>query len=368
MTEEAFRTALAAREAGDAACRPIGRHSSCTGARSTTCPRRCPTRSGSGSSCSTPMPPGTSIATALAADFAIRAREHRAPHRRSTSARSRRSVNLSGHGSTRRASSLTGRRDPARRCLNEIEAAPPGPARDPFRILGLSVLAHGRVRTPAASRKRERCICEARELAVGLRRRRRGGSTNSLAQLDVDRWPRRRGPRHHPRRSAKRSGAEGQEDTRVSCHRDVALFAIRAMDFREASVAIARRAPLRGVRRADGLRPHPRSRPTPSSPGRTAAGMTLIDRAARRSATQARAASTNDRPLGARVRRGRARPTPRGRGAPPARARPSAAARSGSTCCCRPLWGLAEAALHAGDPDGAAARCDEALRLARGAR
>ena len=158
---------------------------------------------------------------------------------------------------------------------------------------------------------------------------------------------------------------DGEEDTGVGCYRDVALLAIRAMDFREASVGLDEGPPLRGVRRTDVVRPHPPVGRGPRSRGRMAAGMTLCGRVGRRSAIQARRGSRMLArwALGyVEAGRGRRREAEEHL---PARAGLRPRARRGSTWARRRQWGLAEAALHAGDAGRCGGACDEALRLAR---
>lgn len=138
----------------------------------------------------------------------------------------------------REGESVTSRRGGARQFLNEVEAAPPGPQRDAFRVVGLhllAIVAQDDCRFDEARALQE----EGRKLLVGSGDP--GGPTwldNYLAQLDVI------GGRVAEGLGAIRSigevlRARGDEDSGVSCYRDVALLAIRAMDFREASVGLA---------------------------------------------------------------------------------------------------------------------------------
>ena len=232
-------------------------------------------------------------------------------------------------------------------------AAPPDPMRGRLPHPRAPSSSRSSRWTPAASREARALLAEAGELSCDARRRRaRSGSTMPRAARHHRRT---RGRGHWPPSGpiGETVRANGQEDT------SVALLS-RCRHVRDPGDGLpggTRRArggpPVRGIRRADVLRPHPAVMRGPHLVGGRAAGTTRSDRAARRSATPARAARTHG-PVGARVRRGRAGP---------------ACARPRSTSCRRAafgrraerldlllpaLWGLAEAALHAGDPEGAA--------------
>ena len=260
----------------------------------------------------------------------------------------------------REGESLTSRRDQAMRMSNEIEAAPPGPGLDPLRIFGLSILAM--VEYDACRFAEARALhLEAREVAV------RSGADprwidNSLAQLDVIDGRVAEGIATI-RSIGEAVRREGQEDTGVGCHRDVALLAIRAMDFREASVGLDE-----GLRYAESVEQTVCGHILQSAEAliswadgrwddaQRQGGQALSDPGSAGSRMLARWA------LGY-VEAGRGRRREAEEHLLPALAWARAAERVDVTLAAQ--WGLAEAALQAGDADGAAGLADEALRLAR---
>ena len=156
---------------------------------------------------------------------------------------------------------------------------------------------------------------------------------------------------------------EGQEDTGVGCYRDVALLAIRAMDFREASEGLDE-----GLRYAESVEQTVCGHILQSAEAliswadgrwddaQRQGGQALSDPGSAGSRMLARWA------LGY-VEAGRGRRREAEEHLLPALAWARAAERVDVTLAAQ--WGLAEAALQAGDADGAAGLADEALRLAR---
>ena len=260
----------------------------------------------------------------------------------------------------REGESLTSRRDQAMRMSNEIEAAPPGPGLDPLRIFGLSVMAM--VEYDACRFAEARALhLEAREVAV------RSGADprwidNSLAQLDVIDGRVVEGIATI-RSIGEAVRREGQEDTGVGCHRDVALLAIRAMDFREASVGLDE-----GLRYAESVEQTVCGHILQSAEALISWADGRWDDAER----QGGQALSDPGSAGSRmlarwalgyVEAGRGRRREAEEHLLPALAWARAAERVDVTLAAQ--WGLAEAALQAGDADGAAGLADEALRLAR---
>jgi DNA-binding CsgD family transcriptional regulator len=260
----------------------------------------------------------------------------------------------------REGESLTSRRDQAMQMANEIEAAPPGPRLDALRAFGLSILAM--VEYDACRFAESRALLlEAREIEV-----RSGGdprwTDNSIAQLDVIEGRVTEGI-ERIRSIGEEVRREGQEDTGVGCYRDVALLAIRAMDFREASVGLDE-----GLRYAESVEQTVCGHILQSAEALVSWGDGRWDDALR----QGGQALSDPGSAGSRmlarwalgyVEAGRGRRREAEEQLLPALAWARAAERADVTLAAQ--WGLAEAALQAGDPDGAASLADEALRLAR---
>ncbi|HEU0245443.1 MAG TPA: AAA family ATPase, partial [Candidatus Limnocylindrales bacterium] len=133
--------------------------------------------------------------------------------------------------------SITTRRDRARAFLNEVEASPPGEARDTFRPYALYHLAYVELDGNRFADARA-FFAEAAELTAGPTGERPLWVTNGLAKLDVIDGRVAEGLAAI-RAAADATRSAGDEDSSISLYRDVALFAIRAMDSREARAAIA---------------------------------------------------------------------------------------------------------------------------------
>ena len=262
----------------------------------------------------------------------------------------------------REGESLTNRRDMARQALNEVEAAAPSPQREDLRASGLTMLAMVEYDACRVSAARG-LLAEAREVVVASNDLASAQwLDNLLAQLDVIdgrvaeglamiRW------------IGEDTRSKGHEDNGVGCYRDVALLAMRAMDFREASIGLAE-----GLRYAESVE-------------QTICGHFLAS-------SEALVSWADGRFDDALRQGGHALSDPGS-----AASRAMAQWALGYVEACRGnrrgaeehllpalefgrraerldlilpvLWGLAEAALHPGDPDGAAALCEEALRIAR---
>ena len=165
------------------------------------------------------------------------------------------------------------------------------------------------------------------------------------------------------RAAADATRSAGDEDTSISLYRDVALFAIRATDYREARAAI-----VEGLRYAESVEQTSCGHSLGScdalvswSEGRwddalRQGGHALSDAGAGASRNMAQWA------LGY-VEAGRGRRREAEEHLLPALEYGRRAERVDLVLPA--LWGLAEAALHAGDPAAAASRCDEALQAAQ---
>jgi DNA-binding CsgD family transcriptional regulator len=262
----------------------------------------------------------------------------------------------------REGDSVTSRRDLARRLMNEVDAAPPGAERDAFRIFALFNLGGTEVDACHFVDAR-RFLGEARETALAS-----GDATsalsmgNYLAQLDIIDGRVAEGLTAI-RAIGATVRASGAEDTGVSCYRDVALFGIRAMEYREASVGLAEgllyaesveqtfcghwlQSAEAVVSWADGrwddaIRQGGQASSDPGSAGSRvmatwALGYVEVGRGRRAAAEQLLQPALEFGRLAERV-----------------------------DMMLPAQWGLAEAALHGGDPERAATLADEALRLAR---
>ena len=252
-------------------------------------------------------------------------------------------------------------RDLSRRLLNDVETLPPGPDRDGLHSMATWMLAT--VEFDACNLELTRSLLEEiRSLHLA-----RGTPIPvyyelGMAKLDVVEGRVEEGL-GQIRSIGEAVRAKGEEDSGVGCHRDDALFAMRALDFKRARAGIAE-----GLRYAesveqtycghvlasceallswaegqweDALRQGGHALSDPGSGwsrdmAQWALGYVEAGRGHRREA---------EAHLLPAVDYGR---------------------RSERLDLLLPaLWGAAEAALHAGDPAAAAATCDEALRLAQ---
>ena len=257
---------------------------------------------------------------------------------------------------------IASRRDLARRLLNEIEAAPDEPRRDLWLIVALYVL--GVVEMDAGGLRESRALfLEGRELSVrtdnvGLVQ----VMDQYLAQLDIVEGRVADGLATI-RSLGEAFNATGQEDSRVSSYRDVALFAMRAMDFRAAGIGVAE-----GLRFAESVEQTFCGHYLEAAESLVAwaagdwddairlGGQAIVERG------EGHAHAIAQWALGyvgaSRGRRGEAEEQ-----LLPAAAFGRHADRLDLLLPAQ--WGLAEAALHAGDPERAAELCEEALGLAR---
>jgi DNA-binding CsgD family transcriptional regulator/tetratricopeptide (TPR) repeat protein len=266
------------------------------------------------------------------------------------------------HFARREGASITSRRDLGRRFLNEVDAAPPGPERESFRIFALHNLAMTEYDAChfAEARRLQR---EAREVAA------LSGNPilvlahdNPLAQLDIIDGHVTAGLAAIRAIGAKVRGS-GAEDSGVSCYRDVALLAIRAMDYREANDGLAE-----GLRYAESVEQTFCGHWLASSEAVVSWADGRWDDAYR----QGSQAISDPGSAGSRVMASWAVGyVDLGRGdraAAEARLRPAiefARTAERVDMLLPAQWGLAEAALHAGDAERAAELADEALRIAR---
>jgi DNA-binding CsgD family transcriptional regulator/tetratricopeptide (TPR) repeat protein len=262
----------------------------------------------------------------------------------------------------REGDSVSNRRDLARRLLNEIEAAPPGAERDEFHVFGFQLLAYveldaGRYDAARAAATEAQAIAERAGLAadvqyLGL----------FLAQLDVIEGHVADGIQQM-RSLGEVIRAAGREDSGVSCYRDVALASIRAMDFREAGTGLDE-----GLRYAESVEQTFCGHILQSaeaivswaagdwSEAARQGGQALSDPGSGGSRAMAQwAIGYVDAARGRRREAEEHLQAALGYGRHAERLDLQLPAQ----------WGLAEAALHGGDPARAAALADEALELAR---
>ena len=257
---------------------------------------------------------------------------------------------------------VTVRRDLARRLLSEIDAAPADPMRDDFRIFGLHVLAVVEMDACRFAEARA-LLLEGREISLQTSH---GAELQSLdhaiAQLDIIDGRVAEGLASI-RAIGENLRANGQEDNAVNCYEHVAMLAMRALDYREATIGLAE-----GLRYAESVEQTSCGHFLQSSEALISWADGNWDDALR----QGRQAlsdpgwggshAMSQWALGyvsaSRGRRGEAEEH-----LLPAAAFGRHAERLDLLLPAQ--WGLAEAALHAGDPESAAALCDEALRLAR---
>jgi DNA-binding CsgD family transcriptional regulator len=262
----------------------------------------------------------------------------------------------------REGEALPVRRDHARRLVNEATKSPPSAYRDALHGFGLDQLGLVELDDCRVSQARA-LIEEARELAI----RAQTPATvlwhdEFLATLDVIDGRVAEGLAKI-RAVGDATRAAGQEDTGIGSYRDVTLLAIRALDFRQASVGLAE-----GLRYAESVEQTFCGHILAScealiswADGRwddaiRQGGQALSDPGSGFSRTMAQWA------LGY-VAAGRGE-----RGAAEDHLLPALAfgRRAGRLDLMLPAqWGLAEAALLAGEPERAAELCDEALHLTR---
>jgi DNA-binding CsgD family transcriptional regulator/tetratricopeptide (TPR) repeat protein len=262
----------------------------------------------------------------------------------------------------REGESLTSRRDMARRVLNEIEAAAPSPQREDLRGSGLYMLAlveYDACHLPEA----RGLFAEARELAV------EGNDTvtvrwfdNMLAQLDVIDGRVADGLAVI-RTIGEETRAAGHEDIGVGCYRDVALLAMRALDFHEASIGLAE-----GLRYAESVEQTLCGHFLASSEALVSWADGSFDEAIRQGGQALSDPGSAASRAMAQWALGYVEASRGHRQAAEEHLVPALefGRRAERLDMILPaLWGLAEAALHGGDPEGAVARCEEALGLAR---
>jgi DNA-binding CsgD family transcriptional regulator/tetratricopeptide (TPR) repeat protein len=256
--------------------------------------------------------------------------------------------------------SISSRRDSARSFLNEIDSVPPGSARDLFRPMGLLQLAMVEMDDAHVAAARA-LLDEAAELTTGPKGEPPGWITTGRARLDVIEGRVAEGL-DAIRRIAETSRAAGDEDTSISRFRDISLFAMRALDVRQARAAI-----VQGLWYAESVEQTSCGHSLTSCDALVAWAEGNWDEALRQGghalSDMGAGASKNmaQQALGY-VEAGRGRRHEAEEHLQPALAY---ARRSQRLDLILPaLWGLAEAALQAGDPAAAAAYCDEALRAA----
>jgi len=262
----------------------------------------------------------------------------------------------------REGESVTDRRDQVRGLINEVDAAPPGAQRDAFRAFGLHLLALVEYDACHFADAR-RLWREARETAVASGDATTAASMDQyLAQPDIIEG------RVVDGLAAIRSigatvRANGAEDTGVSCYRDATLLAMRALDYRAAGIGLAE-----GLRYAESVEQSFCGHVLQSSEAILSWADGRWDDAVR----QGGQALSDPGSAGSRamamwaigyVEAGRGH-----RAAAEGHLRPAlefARLAERVDMLLSAQWGLAEAALHGGDPEDAATLADDALRIAR---
>lgn len=257
---------------------------------------------------------------------------------------------------------ITVRRDLARRLLNEIEAAPDDPMRDGFRIYGFHILAI--VEMDASRFGEARALwSEGRELSIRTERAADalvlGGY---LAQLDIIDGHVAEGLATI-RSLGETLRAQGQEDSGVSCYRNAAMLAMRAMNFREASIGVAE-----GLRYAESVEQTFCGGFLEASDALVSWAAGSWDEAVRRGGQAL--SDRGEGPAHAMARwalgyvgASRGQPHDAEEHLLPALEFGRRAERLDLVLPAQ--WGLAEAALHGEDPERAAVLCEEALQVAR---
>jgi len=303
---------------------------------------------------------GNTDRNALMADFATRARELalRIGH---PFGAIEALVNLTA-AARREGQPVTVRRDLARRLLSEIDAAPADPMRDVFRIFGLHLLAV--VEMDACRFAEARALfSESREISMQTND---GAELQSLdhaiAQLDII-----DGRVAEGLASIRAIGeilrANGQEDDAVNCYEHVAMLAMRALDFREASVGLAE-----GLRYAESVEQTSCGHFLQSSEALISWAAGNWDEALRQGSQALSDPAWGGAHAMAQWALGYVSASRGLRAEAEQHLLPAVAFGRHAERLDLLLpaqWGLAEAALHAGDPESASALCDEALRLAR---
>jgi tetratricopeptide (TPR) repeat protein len=234
--------------------------------------------------------------------------------------------------------------------------------RDVFHILGLHILA---VVEMDASRFAEAraLLSEGRELSVQTNHSAEMPWLDQvIAQLDIIDGHVAEGLATI-RAIGETVRANGQEDTGVSCYRDVAMLAMRAMDFREASVGLAE-----GLRYAESVEQTFCGHFLQSSEALISWAAGSWDEALRQGGQALSDPGSGGAHAMAQWALGYVSASRGRRGEAEEHLLPAVAFGRHAERLDLLLpaqWGLAEAALHAGDPEAAARLCDEALRLAR---
>ena len=295
-----------------------------------------------------------------ALDWILRARELA---RRTGNDRVALEATFSEHECARReGESITTRRDACRAFLNEVGTLPPGSDRDLFLPFALYNLAHVEADDSRIADARA-LLLEAGEATTRATGNPPPWLPHHLAKLDVIEGRVAEGL-EVMRSIGFATRAAGDEDTSISRFRDVALFGIRAMEYREAREAVEE-----GLRYAESVEQTSCGHSLGAcntlllwAEGRwddalEAGGHELSDQGAGSSKNMARWA------IGyVEACRGR-------RSAAEAQLVPALeyGRRSERLDLILPaMWGLAEAALHAGDGAAAASICDAALQAAQG--
>jgi DNA-binding CsgD family transcriptional regulator/tetratricopeptide (TPR) repeat protein len=263
--------------------------------------------------------------------------------------------------SRREGASITTRRDEGRAFVNELDAAPPSDARDRFRPFALRNLAQ--VETDAGRFSDARSLLtQAKELGTDKDGEPPAFVTNGLAELDVIDGRVADGLATI-RASARAARLAGLEDNSISRLKDVALLAMRALDYRAARDAIDE-----GLRYAESVEQTYCGHSLGSCDAFTLWAEGRWDEAVRQgghalSDAGAGASKNMARWALGYVAAGRGRRTEADEQLTPALAYGRQAERL--DLIMPAMWGLAEAALHAGDAATAAAISDDALRAAQ---
>ena len=270
-------------------------------------------------------------------------------------------VNLTA-AARREGQPITVRRDLARRVLSEIDAAPAGPMQDLFRIYGLNSLAV--IEMDACHFAEARALfSEARELSVQTRE---GAELQSfdeaIAQLDIIDGRVAEGLACI-RAIGETVRADGQEDYAVYFYEHFTILAMRALDFREAGIGLAE-----GLRYAESVEQTSCGHFLQSSEALISWAAGNWDDALRQGGQTLSDPGWGGSHAMAQWALGYVSASRGLRAEAEEHLLPAAAFGRHAERLDLLLpaqWGLAEAALHAGDPERAAELCDEALRLAR---
>jgi DNA-binding CsgD family transcriptional regulator len=261
----------------------------------------------------------------------------------------------------REGESLATRRDLARQTLNELDAGPQGRDTDMIRILALWLLSLVEQDACAFGEAR-RWLAEARETAVRAGLDETGFVDGHLAQLDVIEGHVDEGL-SRLRAIGEQLRADGKEDAGVGCYKNAALLGMRTMDYRAVATDLEA-----GLRYAESVEQSYCGHWLQSMEALVSWAAGRWDDAARQGGQALSDAGSGGSHAAARWALGYVDAC-RGRRADAEQqlfaALDFARGADRLDLMLPAQWGLAEAALQAGDAETAAALSDEALRVAR---